>query len=101
MSLEDWQYPLYWPRYISGYEEVKMTTMPLTSMTETEQRIRMRYVFALSAFSRMFQPDRVTSEMKDLCKTWSEDIEEVPTHWDLYEVDRYFLELWKSRSSSS
>ena len=75
-----------------------MTTTPLTNMTETEQRIRMRYAFALSSFSRMFQPDRLTPEMRQLCGRWAEDVEEVPTHWDLYQVDRYFLDLWKSRS---
>ena len=98
MSLQPWQYPLYWPRYISGYEEVKMTIMTPTTMTETEQRIKMRFAFAMSAFSRMFQPDRVTLEMKKFCKAWSEDIEEVPPSWDLYRVDRYFLDLWKLRS---
>ena len=31
------QYRLYWPRYISGYEKVKITTMKQTSTMETEQ----------------------------------------------------------------
>ena len=30
------QYRLYWPRYISGYEKVKITTMKQTSTMETE-----------------------------------------------------------------
>jgi len=30
------QYRLYWPRYISGYEKVKITTMKQTNMMETE-----------------------------------------------------------------
>ena len=30
------QYPLYYPRYISGYEEVRITTTKQTSMMETE-----------------------------------------------------------------
>jgi len=36
MFLNGSQYPLYYPRYISGYEKVKITTMKQTSMTEME-----------------------------------------------------------------
>ena len=39
MPLESWQYPLYWPQYISGYERVKMTTMTQTTTMETERHI--------------------------------------------------------------
>jgi len=39
MPLESWQYPLYWPQYISGYERVKMTTTTQTTTMETEQHI--------------------------------------------------------------
>ncbi|AOV60038.1 hypothetical protein P29A0810_102 [Synechococcus phage S-CAM8] len=38
--------------------------------------------------------------MRDLCNEWSQ-IEEQPPQGDLYLVDRYFLELWKSWSSKS
>ena len=63
-----------------------------------EQRIRMRYAFAMSSFGRMFRPDHITVEMRDLCNHWSK-IEEQPPQGDLYQVDRYFLELWKLSSS--
>jgi len=39
MPLESWQYPLYWPRYISGYERVRMTTTTQMTTMETEQHI--------------------------------------------------------------
>jgi len=35
--------------------------------------------------------------MRDLCNEWSQ-IEEQPPQGDLYQVDRYFLELWKKRN---
>ena len=38
------QYPLYYPRYISGYEKVKITTTKQTSMMETEQPTSKRIV---------------------------------------------------------
>ena len=37
MSFFGEQYPLYYPRYISGYEKVKITTTNRTSTMETEQ----------------------------------------------------------------
>ena len=76
-----------------------MSTMKVTNMTETEQRIKMRHAFAMSSFARMFTPNKITYEMRSLCKEWSEDIEEQPPHRDLYKVDRYFLELWKDRNT--
>ena len=39
------QYRLYFPRYISGYEKVKITTMKQTSMTETEPLTRGIVIF--------------------------------------------------------
>jgi len=92
------QYPLYVPPYISGYEKVKITITKRTPTEEMEQRIKMRYAFALSAFSRMFTPGRITQDMKELCNQWSENVDDLPPSWDLYRVDRYFLEIWKSRS---
>jgi hypothetical protein len=100
MSYFSDHYPLYVPPFISGTERVKMSIMKVTNMTETEQRIRMRYAFAMSSFGRMFRPDHITLEMRDLCNEWSQ-IEEQPPQGDLYLVDRYFLELWKSWSSKS
>ena len=38
MSYFGQQYPLYYPRFISGYEKVKITTMTQTTMTEMERR---------------------------------------------------------------
>ena len=62
-----------------------------------EQRIKMRYAFAMSSFGRMFLPHGITPEMRSLCNEWSK-IEEQPPQSDLYNVDRYFLELWKTWS---
>ena len=74
-----------------------MSTMKATNMTEMEQRIKMRYAFAMSSFARMFTPNKLTYEMRKLCQEWSK-IEEQPPRKDLYQVDRYFLELWKRRN---
>ena len=94
-------YPLYVPPHISGTEKVRITIMKLTPTEEMEQRIRMRYAFAMSSFGRMFRPDLITMEMRDICMSWSQDIDTIaPSRWDLYEVDRYFLELWKNRYES-
>ena len=40
-----WQYHLYWPRYISGYEKVRITTTTQTIMTETEPLTRGIVIF--------------------------------------------------------
>ncbi|AHB80952.1 hypothetical protein S-MbCM100_102 [Synechococcus phage S-MbCM100] len=101
MSYFSDHYPLYVPPYISGTEKVKITIMKLTPTQEMDQRIRMRYAFAMSAFGRMFRPDHITIEMRTLCDEWSKKIEDLPPSMDLYQVDRYFLELWKSWSSKS
>ena len=93
------QYPLYVPPFISGTEKVKMSTTRVTNMTEMEQRIKMRHAFAMSSFARLFTPNRITYDMRSFCKRWSEDIEVQPPYGDLYQVDRYFLELWKASSS--
>jgi len=64
-----------------------------------KQRIKMRYAFAMSSFGRMFRPDHIIIEMRDLCDEWSK-IEEQPPQGDLYQIDRYFLELWKKRNET-
>ena len=97
MSYFSDHYPLYVPPHISGTEEVKITIMKPTPTQEMEQRIRMRFAFAMSSFGRMFRPNHITMEMRSLCKEWSKD-EEQPPAKDLYDVDRYFLELWKNRN---
>ena len=100
MYLQPWQYPLYVPPHISGTEKVKISIMKATNTTEMEQRIRMRFAFAMSSFGRMFPPSNISPEMRSLCKDWSEDVDkDLPIMSDLYEVDRYFLELWKNRKN--
>jgi len=101
MSYSGEQYPFYVPPFISGTERVKMSTMKVTNMTEMEQRIKMRYAFAMSSFGRMFTPNKITYEMRLLCEEWSEDMNKIPPAKDLYQVDRYFLELWKTWSLPS
>ena len=97
MSYSGERYPFYVPPSISGTEKVKISTMKVTNMTEMEQRIRMRHAFAMSSFGRMFSPNKITCEMRILCEEWSENIDETPPAKDLYQVDRYFLNLWKTR----
>jgi hypothetical protein len=99
MSYFSDHYPLYVPPHISGTEEVKITIMKLTPTQEMEQRIRMRFAFAMSSFGRMFLPHGITPDMRALCNEWSQ-IEEQPPQGDLYKVDRYFLDLWKNRNNS-
>jgi hypothetical protein len=65
-----------------------------------KQRIKMRYAFAMSSFGRMFKPSGISQEMRELCNQWSQ-IEEQPPTGDLYQVDRYFLELWKTRNETN
>jgi hypothetical protein len=101
MSYSGEHYPFYVPPFISGTEKVKMSTMKVTNMTEMEQRIKMRHAFAMSSFGRMFAPNKITHEMRTLCIDWSENINEIPPAKDLYQVDRYFLELWKTWSLPS
>jgi hypothetical protein len=96
MSYSGEQYHFYVPPFISGTEKVKISITKVTNMTEMEQRIKMRHAFAMSSFGRMFSPNKITYEMRSLCKEWSE-IDDQPPTGDLYDVDRYFLELWKTR----
>ena len=45
MSYFGQQYPLYYPRYISGYERVKMITMTQMTMMETEPLTKQLVIF--------------------------------------------------------
>ena len=45
MCSHGFQYHLYWPRYISGYEKVKITITKQTSMMETEPLTRRIVIF--------------------------------------------------------
>lgn len=74
--------------------------MKPTPTQEMEQRIRMRFAFAMSSFGRMFNPHGINLKMRTFCREWSENIELSPPQGDLYKVDRYFLELWKKRNES-
>lgn len=96
MRSHGYQSRLYYPQYISGYEKVKMSTTNRRIMTEMEQRIKMRHAFAMSSFARLFTPNKISCEMRQLCKEWAE-LEEQPPAKDLYLVDCYFLELWKKK----
>ena len=98
MSYFSDHYRLYVPPFITGTEKVKITITKQTPTQEMEQRIRMRYAFAMSSFGRMFKPSGISHEMRELCNEWSK-IEEQPPMGDLYQVDRYFLELWKKHTS--
>ena len=100
MSYFSDHYHLYVPPSISGYEKVRITITKPTPTQEMEQRIRMRFAFAMSSFGRMFLPHGITPEMRSLCNEWSL-IDDQPPTGDLYKVDRYFLELWKTWSSPS
>ena len=53
----------------------------------------------MSSFGRMFLPHGIKPEMRSLCNEWSQ-INDQPPRGDLYEVDRYFLNLWKNRNES-
>lgn len=99
MSYFSDHYPLYVPPFISGNEKVRITIMKPTPTQEMEQRIRMRFAFAMSSFGRMFLPHGIKPEMRSLCNEWSQ-INDQPPRGDLYEVDRYFLNLWKNRNES-
>jgi hypothetical protein len=96
MSYFSDHYRSYVPPHISGTERVRITIMKPTPTQEMEQRIRMRYAFAMSSFGRIFKPSGITPEMRSLCNEWSQ-IEDQPPRGDLYEVDRYFLNLLEKK----
>ena len=100
MSYFSEQYPFYVPPFISGTEKVTITIMKPTPTQEMDQRIRMKFAFAMSSFGRMFGPSSISSEMRELCNQWSQDDDDGPPRADLYTVDRYFLDLWRNRNES-
>ena len=63
------------------------------TIKEMEPRIRQRFHFAASSFSRMFGVDKVTPAMLDFCVGWAEQTMPAPLD-DLNNVDRYFRRLW-------
>jgi hypothetical protein len=64
---------------------------------EMEPRIKQRYHFAASSFSRMFGVPKVTQEMLDFCLAWAEQTMPAPLD-SLTNVDIYFRRLWNMRS---
>jgi hypothetical protein len=97
MSYFSDHYPLYVPPHISGTEKVRITIMKPTPTEEMEQRIKMRYAFAMSSFSRMYGVNRVnsTKEIVKFCRKWSETEEQINPLCTLTEVDFYFRDLWQ------
>ena len=88
MSYLSDHYPLYVPPFISGTEKVKITIMKATPTQEMEQRIRMRFAFAMSSFGRIFKPSGISQEMRELCNQWSQNTEEQPPQGELYHILR-------------
>ena len=74
-----------------------MSITKVTNMTEMEQRIKIRYEFAMSAFSRMYGVSRVKSkpDISKFCKKWSETEDQNPPSGTLTEVNFYFKDLWE------
>ena len=64
-------------------------------MMEMEPRIKMRYIFAMSSFSRMYGVTYVEShtDVSRFCMTWAGTEEEAPLD-RLSSVDFYFKDLW-------
>ena len=64
-----------------------------TTIKVMEPRIRQRFHFAASSFSRIFGVDKVTSEMIDFSYRWAETGMPTPLE-SLDQVDTYFKRLW-------
>jgi hypothetical protein len=73
--------------------------MSPNTIREMEPRIRQRFHFAASSFSRIFGVNRVTSEMIDFCIGWAEQTMPAPLE-GMSEVDIYFKRLWEMRFSN-
>lgn len=63
------------------------------NIREMGPRIRQRFHFAASSFSRLYGVEHVTAEMIDFSYRWAETDMPAPLD-DLNNVDRYFRELW-------
>jgi hypothetical protein len=63
------------------------------TIREMEPRIKQRFHFALSSFSRVYGVEKVTLEMNDFCLRWAEQTSTAPLD-DLNNVDIYFKNLW-------
>ena len=66
------------------------------TIREMEPRIRQRFYFASSSFSRIFGVLKITEEINYFCIKWAYGEEESPLDC-LHNVDRYFMKLWVDR----
>ena len=73
--------------------------MSPNTIREMEPRIRQRFHFAASSFSRIFGVNRATSEMIHFCIGWAEQTMPAPLE-GMSEVDIYFKRLWEMRFSN-
>jgi hypothetical protein len=94
MSYFSEHYPFYVPPHISGIEKVRITIMKPTPTQEMEQRINMRYAFAMSSFARMHGVRNAQSNhsIHRFCVLWSES-NLTPPLGNLTTVDFYFRDL--------
>ena len=60
-----------------------------------EHQIKMRYAFAMTAFSRMFGPKTVNAsvDIHRFCHKWSESDEKTP-EGTLVNINFYFKDRW-------
>jgi hypothetical protein len=67
-------------------------------MMEMERHIKLRYDFAMSAFSRMFGVNHVmaSDDISRFCKKWSETENEEAPNGTISEINFYFLDFWKT-----
>ena len=72
--------------------------MKVMTMMEMEQRTKMRYNFAMSAFSRMYGVHHVMSSphISIFCKKWAETEGEEAPQGTIGEINFYFLDFWKT-----
>jgi hypothetical protein len=71
--------------------------MTLTTTTGMEPRIKIRYDFAMSSFSRMYGVRSISGSGQHVkfCKRWADTEDESPPTGALTEVDFYFRDLWQ------
>ena len=70
-----------------------------TTIRAMEPRIRQRFHFAVSSFSRIFGVNHVTGNMIDFCHEWATQNETAPLDC-LHNVDNYFRNKWDTSHGS-
>ena len=118
MSYFGQQYPLYWPRSISGYEKVKMTTTTRMTMTETDVLTKGIVIFGatgdlckkklIPALYKLWQEDLLPSSLvitgaarRDPgVKAWKESLGEYPEAF-MHRVDYVSCDLDSVESLNS